>query len=253
MTPILARRVEFRLRAEESVGQIGVEQTGNFWQNCPLPRYRGGVPKRSKGADCKSAGNAFGGSNPPPSTNAVRTFFISYGCPREDFKLSKVPVNPFALGAAFVERAVELGWVEVDSDGRRSSYYLTASGSEGLENFGVKIEKAMQFAVLPERSDSAPKRRASSSLQAHRGSMPSHRGPMSPSGGPSHRGSAPHGGSSQGGRHSGPHKGPGRYEPHGRHEGHGRRDAQGRDETRVHHEGHVRHDRHGEPRKRTER
>ncbi len=27
----------------------------------------GGVPKWPKGADCKSAGNAFGGSNPPPS------------------------------------------------------------------------------------------------------------------------------------------------------------------------------------------
>ena len=30
----------------------------------------GGVPKRSTGADCKSAGLAFGGSNPPPSTTA---------------------------------------------------------------------------------------------------------------------------------------------------------------------------------------
>ena len=29
----------------------------------------GGVPERPKGADCKSAGSTFGGSNPPPSTN----------------------------------------------------------------------------------------------------------------------------------------------------------------------------------------
>ncbi len=29
----------------------------------------GGVPERSKGSDCKSDGSAFGGSNPPPSTN----------------------------------------------------------------------------------------------------------------------------------------------------------------------------------------
>ncbi len=29
---------------------------------------KGGVPKWPKGADCKSAGAAFGGSNPPPST-----------------------------------------------------------------------------------------------------------------------------------------------------------------------------------------
>ncbi len=28
----------------------------------------GGVPERPKGSDCKSAGSAFGGSNPPPST-----------------------------------------------------------------------------------------------------------------------------------------------------------------------------------------
>src|SRR5512139_1744266 len=30
-------------------------------------RY-GGVPEWPKGADCKSVGSAFGGSNPPPST-----------------------------------------------------------------------------------------------------------------------------------------------------------------------------------------
>ena len=30
--------------------------------------FAGGVPERSKGADCKSAGSAFEGSNPSPST-----------------------------------------------------------------------------------------------------------------------------------------------------------------------------------------
>ena len=30
--------------------------------------WHGGVPERPKGTDCKSVGNAFGGSNPPPST-----------------------------------------------------------------------------------------------------------------------------------------------------------------------------------------
>ncbi len=29
----------------------------------------GGVPEWPKGSDCKSDGSAFGGSNPPPSTN----------------------------------------------------------------------------------------------------------------------------------------------------------------------------------------
>ena len=32
----------------------------------------GGVPERSKGADCKSAGSTFGGSNPPPSTISLK-------------------------------------------------------------------------------------------------------------------------------------------------------------------------------------
>ena len=31
----------------------------------------GGIPERSNGADCKSVGEAFGGSNPPPPTKKV--------------------------------------------------------------------------------------------------------------------------------------------------------------------------------------
>jgi hypothetical protein len=31
-------------------------------------KLTGGVPERSNGADCKSVGLAFGGSNPPPPT-----------------------------------------------------------------------------------------------------------------------------------------------------------------------------------------
>ena len=37
----------------------------------PIPKYIGGVPERPKGTDCKSVGEAFGGSNPPPSTNTL--------------------------------------------------------------------------------------------------------------------------------------------------------------------------------------
>ena len=33
--------------------------------------FAGGVPERSKGADCKSAGSAFEGSNPSPSTTSL--------------------------------------------------------------------------------------------------------------------------------------------------------------------------------------
>ncbi len=40
---------------------------------------RGEVPERPKGADCKSVGNAFGGSNPPLSTTYERLSTISSG------------------------------------------------------------------------------------------------------------------------------------------------------------------------------
>jgi hypothetical protein len=39
--------------------------------------HSGEVPERSKGADCKSAGSAFGGSNPPLST--ITAFFEGCG------------------------------------------------------------------------------------------------------------------------------------------------------------------------------
>jgi hypothetical protein len=35
----------------------------------------GGVPEWPKGTDCKSVGEAFGGSNPPPSTDVVSKIF----------------------------------------------------------------------------------------------------------------------------------------------------------------------------------
>ena len=36
--------------------------------------FFGGVPERSKGADCKSGGSAFEGSNPSPTTVNLRSF-----------------------------------------------------------------------------------------------------------------------------------------------------------------------------------
>ena len=36
-----------------------------------LKNYYGGIPKWPKGADCKSVGSAFEGSNPSPSTNIM--------------------------------------------------------------------------------------------------------------------------------------------------------------------------------------
>ena len=44
-------------------------------------RFRGGVPEWSKGADCKSVGYAYGGSNPPPPTIRLRS--VPLGTERE--------------------------------------------------------------------------------------------------------------------------------------------------------------------------
>jgi hypothetical protein len=42
-----------------------------------LTARRGEVPERPKGADCKSAGEAFGGSNPPLSTSKFCFIFFT--------------------------------------------------------------------------------------------------------------------------------------------------------------------------------
>ena len=46
----------------------GIDSRGVMPENRRDALREGGVPERPKGADCKSAGSAFGGSNPPPST-----------------------------------------------------------------------------------------------------------------------------------------------------------------------------------------
>jgi hypothetical protein len=93
----------------------------------------------------------------------------------------------------------------------------------------VKIEKALHFTIIPERDTSASKRRASSSMQAHRGPVhgPPHGRPMSAHGGPAHMV-----------RHDGSHKGHERGEHHLRHD---------------RHQGQERHSRDEGPRKRRER
>src|SRR5689334_10065971 len=42
-----------------------------------ITRERGGLPERPKGADCKSAGIAFDGSNPSPSTGVSRETMLA--------------------------------------------------------------------------------------------------------------------------------------------------------------------------------
>jgi hypothetical protein len=51
--------------AKDGVAKVADEEVNVFKRSRP---HNGEVPEWSKGADCKSAGSAFGGSNPPLST-----------------------------------------------------------------------------------------------------------------------------------------------------------------------------------------
>ena len=56
-----------------------------------LRRTHGSVPEWPKGADCKSAGNAFGGSNPPRPTTSFRSGSWSPVRPRSGRRLRWLP------------------------------------------------------------------------------------------------------------------------------------------------------------------
>ncbi len=45
-------------------------------RNKEVKKYSGGVPERPKGTDCKSVGEAFGGSNPPPTTILMSEAYV---------------------------------------------------------------------------------------------------------------------------------------------------------------------------------
>ena len=50
------------------IGSIPVSASTTVPYENDYLQYYGGMPERSKGADCKSAGSAFEGSNPSPTT-----------------------------------------------------------------------------------------------------------------------------------------------------------------------------------------
>jgi hypothetical protein len=58
--------VEEKLEKYALIYRLAIDRQYRCVENTHLTF--GGVPERPKGADCKSAGSAFGGSNPPPST-----------------------------------------------------------------------------------------------------------------------------------------------------------------------------------------
>ncbi|MCP8308632.1 MAG: hypothetical protein H3Z53_10140 [archaeon] len=60
------------------------------------------------------------------------------------------PVNPFAVGGAFIERLVQIGWLSVKQEGRKKFYYLTDKGVEGLKSLG--IDSSNLYYHLPKKA-----------------------------------------------------------------------------------------------------
>jgi hypothetical protein len=58
------------------------------------PLAPGGVPERSKGTDCKSVANGFGGSNPPPTIFFPRWSVSLRAAAPESPKAMKRPGHP---------------------------------------------------------------------------------------------------------------------------------------------------------------
>ena len=70
----VAQSVEQLICNQQVAGSSPIASSKKIF--CPMGHH-GGVPERSKGADCKSAGEAYGGSNPPPSTSLLRRSSLS--------------------------------------------------------------------------------------------------------------------------------------------------------------------------------
>jgi len=47
------------------------------------------------------------------------------------------PVNPFAIGGAFLEYCVRKGWLTRQGRGRGTKYYVTEAGREALAGYGI--------------------------------------------------------------------------------------------------------------------
>lgn len=47
------------------------------------------------------------------------------------------PINPFAIGGAFLQYCVRQGWLIQQGGGRKTKYFVTAVGREALAEYGI--------------------------------------------------------------------------------------------------------------------
>ncbi len=99
--------------------------------------FLGGVPEWSKGTDCKSVGDAFGGSNPPPTTNHL---FVAY-CRRfrTIFQRDRVTTQPLIADGPV--------WVSVYSLMGRSIVWCRAGVAQLVELQPSKLNVASSSLV----------------------------------------------------------------------------------------------------------
>ena len=91
--------------------------------------FFGGVPKRSTGADCKSAGDAFVGSNPTPSTRVERK---KWNGRSEKLLISDISLFAFHFLHATEEVVQRAGvWEPVDAEIGRNARVKGECSSSG--------------------------------------------------------------------------------------------------------------------------
>jgi hypothetical protein len=51
-------------------------------------------------------------------------------------------VNPYAIGAGFLDYCLKLGWITREGRGRETKYSITKDGATALKKFGIDAGKA---------------------------------------------------------------------------------------------------------------
>ena len=63
------------------------------------------------------------------------------------------PVNPFALGAAFLEAAKKLKWVAEERDARQRRYFITPQGFDEMGKLCMDMQQVTRYRPLTPRGD----------------------------------------------------------------------------------------------------
>lgn len=60
-------------------------------------------------------------------------------------------INTFAMGNAFLKRAIELGWIVGEKEKDVKFYFITEKGREELESFGIEVSEILKYKPICEK------------------------------------------------------------------------------------------------------